>query len=339
MKSKNTNPRGFEISKKKEISFALEIRAKIYKAIRKYLYGQGFLEVETPILASKKYPGPLQQFKVHDEQGQQVGWLRFVPEQFTVRLLLTFDKIFELGKDFRPGWSGPLFNPEYSILAIYMKNADWKEMMSLTENLTEYIVSEVIGSTIINFDKYRIDLSVGWPQITFRQYVMKMTGIDIEKHPTKESLRKAMLEVGIDAKIGRSRERLLFKLSSEYVKPSIIRPTFVTQLPREWKWSSKVNEENPEVRDQAEAVLAGGIEFANVYTIETDLKKIQESKGLSSENKENGPIRQFDDQRINDIACLDGARVGESALGLDRLVMLLTNLSLKEVISFPWGTN
>ena len=320
-----------------EVREIFHTRAGVVRALREFLDERGFLEVETPILQPIYGGAAARPFVTHHNQLHQDLFLRISFELYLKRLLVGgLDRVYEIGRDFRNEGVSFKHNPEFTQLEFYMAYADYLQIMEITEQMVSQVAQKTLGTMHIQFNGNEIDLTPPWRRVELRQGLIDAVGIDIEAHPTAESLEAAMNAKGIKAKPGSPRGKLIDALLGDYLEPSFIQPTFLYDYPRDISPLAKSKPGNPQTVERFEGFV-GGMELCNAFT-ELNDPLDQESRFL-----EMGHTYEDDDEEKNPLD-EDYLRAmsygmppcGGFGIGVDRLTMLLTNRrSIREVILFP----
>jgi lysyl-tRNA synthetase class 2 len=310
-------------------------RSKIVTAMRKFLDGQGFLEVETPTL-QPMYGGALARpFTTYHNTLDIQLYLRISDELYLKRLIVGgFDKVYEICKDFRNEGLSTKHNPEFTMMECYWAYADYQDMMWLTENMIAFIAQEVFGTTKVVFDGQAVDLTPPWRRLNLAEGIEEQTGIDImATYPDVRALwaecQKRKLEVSPQATWG----KLVDELLGEYLEPTIVNPTFIHTFPLDISPLAKQNPDDPRVVERFEAFVAG-MELANAYS-ELNDPVTQRQRFVDMQQDGDEEAHVVDDDYV--IALMQGMPpTGGLGIGVDRVVMLLTDQqSIREVILFP----
>ncbi len=320
-----------------EVREVFRMRAKMIKALRTFLDDRGFIEVETPILQPIYGGAAAKPFVTHHNQLHQDLYLRISFELYLKRLLVGgFERVYEIGRDFRNEGVSFKHNPEFTQLEFYMAYADYRDIMDLTENMIAYAAQQAVGKTMIQFDGQEINLAPPWKRLNLREAIQTETGIDISNFPTTEALRAAMIELGHEPSGKATRGKLIDTLLSTYVEPKCIQPTFLYDYPRDISPLAKSKPDDPATVERFEGFI-GGMELCNAFT-ELNDPEDQEQRFL-----EMGRDYADDDEERHpmDNDYLQAMRYGMPpnggfGLGVDRLAMLLSDrATIREVILFP----
>jgi lysyl-tRNA synthetase class 2 len=312
-------------------------RAAIQRALRDFMDSHGFLEVETPILQPIYGGAAAKPFTTYHNQLKQELYLRISFELYLKRLLVGgFERVYEIGRDFRNEGVSFKHNPEFTQLEFYWAYADYGQVMDLTEQMLAFVADQVLGQRTIIYQGHEINLNPPWKRIALRQALVEATQIDIAEHPTADSLAAAMKEVGAENPPGATRGKLIDTLIGGFLEPNLIQPTFLYDYPRDISPLAKSKPEDPRSVERFEGFV-GGMELCNAFT-ELNDPLDQEARFL-----EMGRDYQADDEERHpmDEDYLRAMRYGMPpnggfGMGIDRLTMLLTDQnSIREVILFP----
>ena len=312
-------------------------RANVVKALRQYLDDLDFLEVETPILQPIYGGAAARPFVTHHNQLKQDLYLRISFELYLKRLLVgMFDRVYEIGRDFRNEGVSFKHNPEFTQLEFYMAYADYKTVMELTENMLAFVCDKVLGKRKFNFDGQEIDMSPPWKRVELRQGLIDAVGIDIAEHSTAESLAEAMKEKGISSKPGSTRGKLIDAMLGDYLEPNFIQPTFLYDYPRDISPLAKSKPGDPQTVERFEGFV-GGMELCNAFSelndpLDQESRFLEMGRAYDADDEERHPL----DEDYLRAMSYGMPPTGGFGMGVDRLTMLLTNnRTIREVILFP----
>lgn len=312
-------------------------RARTIRALRDFLDGEGFLEVETPILQPIYGGAAARPFVTHHNQLHQDLYLRISFELYLKRLLVgMYDAVYEIGRDFRNEGVSFKHNPEFTQLEYYQAYTDYFGMMDLTERMVAYAAEQVTGSTTIQFQGHTIDLAPPWQRITLREAIRQCAGIDYVAHPDADSLRKAMRAAGLEAPSSATWGKLVDALLGDTVEPTLIQPTFILDYPRDISPFAKAVPGDPTHVERFE-IFVGGMEMGNAFTelndpLDQEQRFIEMGRLYADEDEEATPI----DEDYLRAMRYGMPPQGGCGVGVDRLVMLLTDRStIREVLLFP----
>jgi lysyl-tRNA synthetase class 2 len=313
-----------------------ETRTKIISAMRRFLDKRGFLEVETPILQPLYGGAFAQPFTTYHNELEQILYLRISDELYLKRLIIAgFERVYEIGKDFRNEGISSQHNPEFTMMECYQAYADYNDMMTLTEEMI-FSIAEELDKTKLVYQGHEIDLTPPWRRVTLREALIEHTGIDIEECGDLESLKGAIAEKGLRVDEKPTWGKLVDELISEYVEPSLIEPTFLIDYPREISPLAKAKPDAPHLVERFEPFI-GGLELGNAFS---ELNDPVEQRERFEEMERMRRAGDEEAQRLDEdflIALEYGMPpTGGLGIGVDRLVMLFTDsASIRDVILFP----
>ncbi|RKX69827.1 lysine--tRNA ligase [candidate division WOR-3 bacterium] len=308
-------------------------RSEIIHEIRKFLDHRGFMEVETPILQPIYGGAAAIPFETYYRSLGSKMYLRIADELYLKRLIVGgYEKVYEIGKDFRNEGIDRLHNPEFTQIEIYEAYKDYKDMMDLTEELLEHLVTQLYQSVTIEYQKQSISFKRPFKRIRFMDALKEK----INYNPINASLpqlRETAKWRGIELKEPTSRGRLIDKLFSELVQKEIVDPTFVIDYPKIISPLAKTHRENPDLAERFELIICG-IEIANAFSELNDPIEQRKRFVEQLEAKEEG-IGEIDEDFLYALE-VGMPPTGGLGIGIDRLVMILLNQSsLRDVILFP----
>lgn len=327
-----------------EVKKTFEVRTKIINAVREFLNEKGFLEVETPTLQDIYGGASARPFKTHHNALDSDFYLKISDELYLKRLIVGgFEKVYEIDKDFRNEGMDRSHNPEFTMMECYQAYADYNEMMKLTEEMYAFVAQKTVGTTKITFGDQEIDLKPPWVRMTMKEGLLKYAKIDIDKL-SDEEIKKLLKENHLEAEENPSLSGVAAGFNRgvaiatlfELVEPFLIQPTFVTDLPKETTALCKQKEEDPSLIERFEPYIAG-FEIGNAYSELNDplvQKKFFEEqvKAAKSGDEEAHPM----DEPYLEAMEYGMPPTGGLGLGIDRMVMLLTNTqNIRDVILFP----
>ena len=320
-----------------EVRQIFKNRAAIVSALRSFLDGQGFLEVETPILQPIYGGAAAKPFITHHNQLHQDLYLRISFELYLKRLLVGgIERVYEIGRDFRNEGVSYKHNPEFTQLEFYCAYADYLKVMEMTEQMIAYVCDHVLGTRQISYAGHEISFDIPWPRLELRQGLINTSGIDIAQYPNTRSLEAAMKERGIETKPGESRGKLIDQLLSDFLEPTLIQPTFLFDYPRDISPLAKSKPGDPLTVERFEGYVAG-FELCNAFTelndpLDQEKRFLEMGRDYAAEDEERHPMDE-DYLRAMRYGMPPNGGFG---MGVDRLVMLLTgNPNIREVILFP----
>jgi lysyl-tRNA synthetase class 2 len=320
-----------------EVRETFVTRARIVTAIRSYLDGNGFLEVETPVLQPIYGGAAARPFVTHHNQLDQDLFLRISFELYLKRLLVGgFERVYEIGRDFRNEGISFKHNPEFTQLEWYEAYTDYHGVMRRVEELLAAVARELGRGSVITYNGHEIDLTPPWRRITMRDAICAATGIDYQAYDDARSLAQAMREAGQQPEPAASRGKLIDQLFSEHVEPTLIQPTFITDYPVEISPLAKKKADDPTTVERFEYFI-GGLEMGNAFT-ELNDPIDQRARFVELRDAVAGPdenVHPLDEDFLN---ALDHGMppTGGFGTGIDRLTMLFADKqSIREVILFP----
>jgi lysyl-tRNA synthetase, class II len=326
-----------DLAVNEEVRKIFKSRAAIVSSLRSFLDARGFLEVETPILQPIYGGAAAKPFITHHNQLKQDLYLRISFELYLKRLVVGgIDRVYEIGRDFRNEGVSYKHNPEFTQLEFYWAYADYQKVMELTEEMIAFVCDQALGTRKVTFNGAEIDFNPPWNRVDLRQGLIEATGIDINAHPTGESLAKAMQEKGMKFNPDAARGKLIDHLLGEYLEPSFIQPTFLYDYPRDISPLAKNKPGDPSTVERFEG-FAGGMELCNAFTelndpLEQESRFLEMGREYKADDEENNPM----DTDYLQAMSYGMPPQGGFGMGIDRLTMLLTgHHSIREVILFP----
>ena len=317
-----------------------QVRSQIIAAIRQFLNQRGFIEVETPVLQPSAGGALARPFITYHHALDQDFYLRIAPELYLKRLIVGgLDKVYELGRIFRNEGISTKHNPEFTMLESYEAYADYNDVMNMLERMVAKVSQQVAGTTEIEFGNNTIDLKPPWPRFSLRDAIREYSGIDFVKYPTADGLRDRMKpkmqKLGLAVDPEKNWARLVDELISTFVEPKLIQPTFLLDYPVSMSPLAKTKPGENRVAERFEAFVSG-MEIANAFTELNDPEEQRQRFLQQKERRAEGEITETIDEDY--ILALEYGMppAGGLGVGIDRLVMLLTNQqSIREVILFP----
>jgi len=313
------------------------IRAGTVSALREFLDSRGFLEVETPILQPIYGGAAARPFVTHHNQLKQDLYLRISFELYLKRLLVGgFERVYEIGRDFRNEGVDRTHNPEFTQLEFYWAYADYEQVMEITEEMVAFTADRVLGKRNLTYQGHQIDLNPPWQRVELSEGLHEMAGIDINQHPTAESLAEAMHAKGIDTHPQATRGKLIDTLLSDFLEPNLVQPAFVYNYPRDISPLAKSKPGNPQLVERFEGFLAG-MELCNAFTelndpLDQEARFLEMGRDYRDEDEERHPMDE-DYLRAMRYGMPPNGGFG---MGVDRLTMLLSDSpNIREVILFP----
>jgi len=311
-------------------------RQQIIRYLREFLEKDGFLEVETPMMHTIAGGARAKPFKTYHEALDMELYLRIAPELYLKRLLVGgFERVFEIGKNFRNEGISTKHNPEFTMIEFYVAYKDYNWLMDFTEELLCYVVEKVCGELKIKYGNHIIDFTPPYKRISMYD-ALKEKGVPDEIFKNQEKATKWAKEKGIELPKESSLSKILDEIFKETVEPFLIQPTFIIDYPVELSPLAKRKKDNPELVERFELFIAGR-EIANAFSELNDPidQKERFLKQLEERLKGDEEVPEMDEDFIKALEIGMPPAAGEG-IGIDRLVMLLTNnQSIRDVILFP----
>jgi lysyl-tRNA synthetase class 2 len=332
---KRYRQRYLDLVSHREVKRNFQLRSQIISGIRHFLDSRGFIEVETPILQAHAGGAAARPFITHYQALDQDCYLRIATELYLKRLIIGgFDKVYEIGRAFRNEGISIKHNPEFTLLESYEAYADYCDVMRMVEEMVSWLAREILGSQTLPYGEATISFSPPWQRLDLRQAIFERCGINIEAYPEVDSLRSQMEKMGIEVAQDKSWGGLVDELIDTFVEPTLIQPTFLIDYPVELSPLAKRKRDNPRVVERFEAFV-GGIELANAFT---ELNDPQEQRERFEQQMKEAIDEEAELADEDFLLALEYGMppTGGLGIGIDRLVMLLTNQpSIREVILFP----
>lgn len=312
-------------------------RSRIIQSMRRYLDGQGYLEVETPLMHSIAGGASARPFVTHHNALDMQLYMRIAIELHLKRLIVGgLEKVYEIGRVFRNEGISTRHNPEFTMLELYEAYADWRDIMSLTENMVAHIAQDVLGTTTIQYGEYEIDLKPEWKRLHMVDAIKEHTGVDFWNQMSKEEARALAKEHGVEVTEHMLYGHIVNEFFEQKVEEHLIQPTFIYGHPVEISPLAKKNDEDPRFTDRFELFIVAR-EHANAFTELNDPIDQRERFEAQLKEKEQGndEAHEMDDDFIEALE-YGMPPTGGLGIGIDRLVMLLTNSpSIRDVLLFP----
>ena len=312
-------------------------RSQIIKSVREVLDSHDFLEVETPILNTIAGGAAARPFiSYHNALDMQV-YMRIAPELYLKRLIVGgMDRVYEMGRVFRNEGIDNRHNPEFTSVEIYQAYADYRDMMDLTEEVVVKTAEKVLGTTTINYEGTTIELASPWKRMSMIEAVKEYSGKDFTNVTDLEEARAIAKELNVAIEPTFGIGKIINACFEEYVEDKLVQPTFITGHPKEISPLAKSNPENPEITDRFEAYIYGR-EICNGFTELNDPIDQKERFLKQVEERANGDeeANMMDEDFVNALE-YGLPPTGGLGIGIDRLVMFLTNSStIRDVLFFP----
>ncbi|MED0716291.1 MAG: lysine--tRNA ligase [Bacillaceae bacterium] len=316
-------------------------RSKIIQSMRRYLDSHGYLEVETPMMHSIAGGAAARPFITHHNALDMPLYMRIAIELHLKRLIVGgLEKVYEIGRVFRNEGVSTRHNPEFTMLELYEAYADFHDIMELTENMIAHIAQEVLGTTTIQYDEYKVDLKPKWKRLHMVDAIKEYTNVDFWNVTSAEEARALAEEHGVEINENMQYGHIVNEFFEQKVEDKLIQPTFIYGHPVEISPLAKKNEADPRFTDRFELFIVGR-EHANAFTELND--PIDQRERFEAQLKEreqgNDEAHMMDEDFIEALE-YGMPPTGGLGIGIDRLVMLLTNSpSIRDVLLFPQMRN
>jgi lysyl-tRNA synthetase class 2 len=312
-------------------------RTRMMSSMRRFLDARGFMEVETPILQPLYGGATARPFMTHHNALDQDLYLRIADELYLKRLIVGgFERVYEIGHDFRNEGVDIKHNPEFTMLELYQAYADYNTMMDTLEAMVSEIVNELHGSYKLTYQGQELDFTPPWPRVDWRTALREQSGIDLADYPDTGALLQVARSKGVDIETGASRGKILDELQGHFIEPLLTQPSFLIDYPIEVSPLAKKKPGDPAVVERFEAFVYG-FEIANAFSELNDPLDQYERFKAQVEAGRGGDeeAHQMDMDYIT--ALMTGMPpTGGMGVGTDRLVMILTDTySIRDVILFP----
>ena len=313
------------------------LRSKIIQSMRRYLDDQGFLEVETPMLHAIAGGASARPFITHHNTLDMTLYMRIAIELHLKRLIVGgLEKVYEIGRVFRNEGMSTRHNPEFTMIELYEAYADYKDIMALTENMVAHIAQDVLGTTEVTYGEDVINLAPGWKRLHMVDAIKEYTGVDFWKEMTKEEAHALAKEHGVEVAEMMEVGHVLNEFFEQKVEEELVQPTFIYGHPVEISPLAKKNPEDERFTDRFELFIVRR-EHANAFTELNDPIDQRERFEAQLVEKEQGndEAHEMDEDFIEALE-YGLPPTGGLGIGIDRLVMLLTNAaSIRDILLFP----
>ncbi|MCW5875897.1 MAG: lysine--tRNA ligase [Anaerolineales bacterium] len=319
-----------------QVREVFRIRAATTRSLREFLDSHDFLEVETPVLQPVYGGAAARPFVTEHNQLKQELYLRISFELYLKRLLVGgYERVYEIGRDFRNEGVSRKHNPEFTMLEFYMAYADYQRVMEFTEEMLRFTAQQVLGGAKFSYQGNEIDLGRDWPRITVADAVQEFAGIDLAQYPDAKSLAAAMAAKEYYVAPKASRGKLIEGLVGDHVEPRLIQPSFLYDYPREISPLAKSSPDDAQTVERFEGYVAG-FELCNAFSELNDpldqLARFEEMSGMDADDEDRHPLDE-DYLRAMRYGMPPNGGFG---MGIDRLTMLFTDQpNIREVILFP----
>jgi lysyl-tRNA synthetase class 2 len=315
-----------------------KIRTRIVSGLRRFLDERGFVEVETPMMQAIPGGATAKPFLTHHNALDLQLYMRIAPELYLKRLLVGgFEKVYEVGRNFRNEGISTQHNPEFTMCEFYWAYARFDDLMDLTEQLFAKLAKDVCGSSRITYQGQEIDLTAGtWRRVGFHQSLTEIGGVAPEIYGNYEACKAHVLAHGEKVLKGEKLGKLQAKLFDLFVEPKLVQPTFIHSYPTDISPLSRRNEADPEITDRFELFIAGR-EMANAFSELNDPvdQRLRFEEQVAEKASGDDEAHFMDEDYVRALEYGMPPAAGQG-IGIDRLVMLLTDSpSIREVILFP----
>lgn len=323
-----------------EVKRRFEIRHDLVQAIRNYLIGQGFWEVDTPAIQSLAGGALATPFKTYYEAIDAEAYLRIAPELYLKRLVVGgFERVFEFARVFRNEGVSTQHLQDFTMLEFYQAYADYEDLMKMTEEMLVLAVGKALGTTKFDYQGKTIDMATPWLRKSFRDLILEHTHIDIDNHPTVDSLQAQIRSKGIRLNFAGTagRGKLIDELYKETVRPNLINPVFLIDHPLDLSPLAKKKEDDPDKVQRFQLVVAG-MEIVNAFSELNDPLDQKERFDEQARLKGEGDVEAHsaDDDFVKALEYGMPPTAGWG-MGIDRLVALVTNAdTIREAVLFPF---
>ena len=317
-------------------------RTEIIKAVREFLDKKDFIEVDTPILATIASGAAARPFVTHSNALDIDLYLRIATELYLKRLIVGgFERVYEMGKDFRNEGIDVRHNPEFTMIELYQAYADYNDMMKITEDMVAYCAKKVLGTTKINYQGTELDLTPPWNRITMVDSVKKYAGVDFNEIKSDEEAREAAKKLKVVDELKKkladcTKGDILDAAFAVHVEEHLIQPTFILDYPVEISPLTKKKRDDPTMTERFEAFIYAR-EVANAYSELNDPIDQKERFEQQANDRELGDDEAYatDDDFVNSLE-IGMPPTGGLGIGIDRIIMFLTDsYSIRDVILFP----
>ncbi len=313
-------------------------RSLIIQKIREFLAQRNYMEVETPILQTVASGANARPFKTHHNALDMDMTMRIALELYLKRLVVggISERVYEIGRCFRNEGIDTRHNPEFTMIELYQAYADYNDMMELTENMVAYVAKEILGATKIRYGENEIDLTPPWERKTMLGAVKEYTGIDFTTCSNSIEAFKLARSIDVSIEENESWGKIIDAVFEEKVEPNLIQPVHIIDYPLEISPLAKVHRNNPRLTERFETRI-NGWEIANAFSELTDPIDQRRRFEAQASAKAGGDeeAMEIDDDFIEALE-YGMPPTGGMGMGIDRLVMLLTNSStIRDVIAFP----
>jgi lysyl-tRNA synthetase class 2 len=319
-----------------EVRRVFVARARLVSSLRRFLDARGFIEVETPILQPIYGGAFARPFTTRHEALDTDLYLRISDELYLKRVIVGgFERVYEIGKDFRNEGMDRSHNPEFTQLELYQAYADYGDMMRLFEEMMAEAARELTGGLTVRYAEHELDFSPPWPRLSFTGEISRLAGEDVLDLDA-EGCRRAAARLGVETTPGAGAGRILDEIFSEKIQPGLIRPTFVVDHPRELSPLAKVKRGDARLVERFEPVMAG-LEVGNAFSEQNDPEEQARQFERQQELRRAGDLEaQVMDRDYIRALEYGMPPTGGLGVGIDRVTMILTDSrTIRDVILFP----
>ena len=313
------------------------VRSRFVSHIRSFLDARGYLEVETPVLQGIYGGAAARPFITHHNALGQTLYLRIADELYLKRLIVGgFERVYEIGHDFRNEGIDIKHNPEFTVLEMYQAYADYSTMMGLLEEMISGAVQEIHGGYTLEYQGQTLDFTPPWPRVDWHETLKRESGIDLADYPNTEDLLRVAREKGVQVETGASRAKVLDELQGHFLEPLLVQPSFLVDYPIDVSPLAKRKPGHPSAVERFEA-FAMTFELGNAFSELNDpldqYERFREQ--VEAANQGDEEAHQMDIDYITALM-MGMPPTGGMGVGIDRVVMLLTDkYSIRDVILFP----
>jgi lysyl-tRNA synthetase class 2 len=321
-----------------EVARVFQVRSAMISAMRRYLEARGFIEVETPILQPLPGGALARPFATHHNALGVDLFLRIAPELYLKRLLVGgFDRVFEIGRNFRNEGISPVHNPEFTMMELYWAYVDYNDIMELVEQMVPALAAEVLGSTVLEARGHVVELAGPWPRRTISDLLTEHVGLSLsEMRADPDNARETVRALGVDVEGRDSFAAIVDKALKHVVWPTIVQPTFAIDYPLELSPLAKQHPDDPLLVERFQPIVTGW-ELGNAFSELNDPMDQRRRFEEQAENKAAGDMEAMvlDEDFLRALE-YGMPPAGGLGIGIDRLTMLLLGVdSIRDVVLFP----